>query len=337
MIGTHVSASRVTSRLLPGLMAGLLLWASPHAGVQAQTGPYPNRPVRFVVPYAVGGATDVLTRVTADAMSKSLGQSIVIENRPGGGVLLGSSFVSKAPPDGYTILVTTSAHSINQTLYRKLPYDSDKDFAPIAIVGKVSFVLLVHPKIEATDLASFIELLRRNPGKYSFGSAGLGSPMHVGPELFKSMTGIAATHVPYKGETAALSDLLGGHTAFMYSATATAAPHIRAGSVRPLAVTSLRRSPLLPNVPTMAEAGLAAAETYSWIVLLAPANTPQEIVELLNREVGKALSTGEVRARMADSGFDGDTRLSAAETREFIQAEALKWAPIVKASGAITD
>ena len=330
-------ADCAAARLLHRLMTGVLLWAGALAGVQAQTGPYPNRPIRFIVPYAVGGATDVLTRVTAEAMSKSIGQSIVIENRPAGGVLLGSSLVAKAPADGYTILVTTSAHSINQTLYRKLPYDSDRDFAAVAIIGKVSFVLLVHPKIAANDLASFIELLRRNPGKYSFGSAGLGSPMHVGPELFKSMTAIEATHVPYKGETAALNDLLGGHTAFMYSSAATAAPHIRAGSVRPLAVTSLRRSPLLPNVPTLAEAGFAAAETYSWIVLLAPANTPREALELLNREVGKALSNGEVRARMADSGFDVDTRLSPAETREFIQAEALKWAPIVKTSGAITD
>lgn len=330
-------AGHAATRLLDVFIVGLLFWTGHIAQAHAQSGPYPNRPIRFVVPYAVGGATDVLTRVTAEAMSKSIGQSIMIENRPRGGVLLSSSFVSKAPPDGYTILVTTSAHSINQTLYRKLPYDSDKDFAPVAIIGKVSFVLLVHPKIEASDLASFIELLRRNPGKYSFGSAGLGSPMHVGPELFKNMTATAATHVPYKGETAALNDLLGGHTAFMYSSAATAAQHIRAGTVRPLAVTSLRRSPLLPNVPTMAEAGLAAAETYSWIVLLAPANTPREILDLLNREVGKALSNSEVRARMADSGFDVDTRLSPAETREFIQAEAVKWAPIVKASGAITD
>lgn len=330
-------ASYDAARLLRGFMVGMLLCASPLANVQAQTGPYPNRPIRFVVPYAVGGATDVLTRVTAEAMSKSIGQSIVIENRPGGGVLLSSGFVAKAPPDGYTILVTTSAHSINQTLYRKLPYDSDRDFMAVAIIGKVSFVLLVHPKIAANDLASFIELLRRNPGKYSFGSAGLGSPMHVGPELFKNITATEATHVPYKGETAALNDLLGGHTAFMYSSTATAAQHIRAGSARPLAVTSLRRSPLLPNVPTLAEAGLAAAETYSWIVLLAPANTPREVVELLNREVGKALSNGEVRARMADSGFDVDTRLSPAETSEFIHAEAVKWAPIVKASGAVTE
>ena len=330
----HIDSTTVLGRRS---LLGLLVSAAPMASVMAQTASYPNRSIRFIVPYAAGGATDVLARVTADAMAKSIGQSIVIENRAGAGVILGSGLVAKAPPDGYTLLITTSAHSINQTLFRKLPYDSDKDFEPVAILGKVSFVLLVQPSLAVTDLKSFIELLRKNPGKYNFGSAGLGSPMHVGPELFKNISGTEATHIPYKGETAALNDLLGGHTAFMYASTATAAPHIKIGAVRPLAVTSLRRSPLLPNVPTMAELGFPAAETYSWIVLIAPAGTSRDIVDLLNREVGKALSSNEVRTRMAEFGFDVDSRLSPAETREFIHAEAIKWAPIVKASGAVTD
>lgn len=319
------------------LFVGLLISTGFMTYAQSQTNDYPNRSIRFIVPYAVGGATDVLTRVTAEAMSKSMGQPIVIENRPGAGVLLGSSFVAKAPADGYTLLITTSAHSINQTLFRKLPYDSDRDFEPVAMLGKVSFVLLVNPKLEINDLPSFIDMLRKSPGKYNFGSAGMGSPMHVGPELFKNLTSTEATHVPYKGETAALNDLLGGHTTFMYASAATAAPHIRAGTVRPLAVTSPRRSPLLPNVPTMAEAGLPAAETYSWIVLMAPANTPRGIIDVLNREVGKALSNIQVRTRMADFAFDVDSRLSPTETRDFIHAEALKWAPVVKASGAVAD
>ena len=319
------------------LFLGLLLSTGLSAYAHAQTGAYPERPVRFIVPYAVGGATDVLTRVAAEAMSKSLGQAIVIENRSGAGVLLGSSYVAKAAPDGYTFLVTTSAHSINQTLFRKLPYDSDKDFEPVAMIGLVSFVLIVNPKLEVNDLPSFMELLRKNPGQYSFGSAGLGSPMHVGPELFKSLTTIDATHIPYKGESAALNDLLGGQIAFMYCSPATAAQHIRTGAVRPLAVTSPRRSPLLPNVPTMAELGLPAAETYSWIVLMAPANTPRSIIDLMNREVIKALSNSQVRARMADFGFDVGTHLSPENTRQFIRAEAAKWAPIVKASGAVVE
>ena len=329
----HDATTRIRRRNLLGLLISTA--AIRHA--QAQSGGYPNRPIKLIVPYAVGGATDVLTRVTAEAMAKSIGQPITIENRTGAGVILASSFVAKAPPDGYTLLITTSAHSINQTLFRKLPYDSDKDFEPIAILGKVSFVLLVRPSLEVNDLKSFIELLRKSPGKYNFGSAGLGSPMHVGPELLKSLTGTEVTHIPYKGETAALNDLLGGHTTFMYASPSTAAPHIRAGTLLPLAVTSQRRSPLLPNVPTMAELGLPAAETYSWIVLMAPANTPREIVDLLNREVGKALSDNDVKTRLVDLGFEVDSRLSPNETREFIRAEALKWAPIVKASGAVTD
>lgn len=319
------------------LFIGLLGLAGIMACAQAQTGPYPNRPIKFIVPYAVGGATDVLARVTAEGMSRSIGQQVVIENRAGAGVVLGSSFVSKAAPDGYTLLVTTSAHSINQTLFRKLPYDSDKDFEPVAMLGKVSFVLLVNPKTEVSDLRSFIDMLKKNPGKYNFGSAGMGSPMHVGPELFKTLTGTEATHVPYKGESAAINDLLGGHTTFMYASPATAAPHIKAGTLRPLAVTSPRRSSLLPNVPTMAEAGLTSAETYSWIVLMAPAGTPRAAVDMLNREVAKALSSPEVKTRMAEFAFDVDARLTPQETGEFIHAEALKWAPIVKASGAVTD
>ena len=325
------------TRFCRRLILGLLISTGLMAYAQAQTGTYPNRPIRFILPYPAGGATDVMTRVTAEAMSKSMGQPIVIENRPGAGVLLGSSFVAKAPPDGYTFLITTSAHSINQTLFRKLPYDSDKDFEPVAMIGKISFVLLVPPNLEVNDLGSFIALLRKNPGKYNFGSAGLGSPMHIGPELFKNLTATEATHIPYKGEAAAVNALLGGHITFVYSSPATAANHIRAGTARPLALTSLRRSPMVPNVPTMAEAGLPAAEIYSWSVLMAPAGTPHEIVDLLNREVGKALSNDEVRARMAGFGFDIDTRLSPAATREFIHAEAVKWAPIVKASGAVVE
>ena len=332
MLSGDIATSAARRLLAASFLAiGLASWA------QAQSGAYPNRPIHFIVPYAVGGATDVLTRVTAEAMAKSIGQAITIENRAGAGVIVGSSYVAKAPPDGYTMLITTSAHSINQTLFRKLPYDSDKDFEPIAILGKVSFVLLTRPDLKVNDLASFIDLLRKNPGKHSFGSAGLGSPMHVGPELFKSMTSTFAVHIPYRGETAALNDLLGGQTAFMYASPATAAPHIKAGTVRPLAVTSLGRSALLPNVPTMSEAGLKAAETYSWIVLMAPAGTPRAIIDMLNREAAKALSNPDVRTRMADFGFEVDTRLSPTETREFIRAEALKWAPIVKASGAVAE
>ena len=303
----------------------------------AQQPAYPNRPVKVIVPYAAGGATDVLTRVTMEAVSKALGQPFTIENRAGAGVVVGSSFVAKSPPDGYTLLVTTSAHSINPTLFRNLPYDSDKDFEPIAIMGQVSFVLLVHPKVEASDLGSLIDLLKKNPDKFSYGSAGLGSPMHVGPELLKTKTGVKAVHVPYKGEAAAINDLLGGHTTFMYASPATAAPHVLAGKVKPIAVTSSRRSGLLPNVPTLAEQGISNADTASWIVLMAPAKTTPEIVALINREIAKVQASAEVKARMNDFGFEIGARADPQETRNFIKAEEAKWAPIVRASGAVVD
>jgi len=304
---------------------------------KAQTTTYPQRPIKVIVPYAVGGATDVLTRVVSDAISRSMGQPLSIENRAGAGVVVGSQFVSKSTPDGYTILATTSAHSINPTLFKKLPYDSDKDFEPIAILGQVSFVLLVHPQLDVNDLGGLIDLLKKNPSKYSFGSAGLGSPMHVGPELFKSITQTQALHVPYKGESAALNDLLGGHTAFMYASAATAAPQVQAGKLRALAVTSTKRSSVLPQVPTLAEKGVSNAETYSWIILMAPANTPREIVDQLNREVHKALTLPEVRAKMADYGFEVGANVTASQTRDFIRSEVAKWAPVVRASGAVAE
>ena len=318
-------------------IAAIMLALGTATTASAQQNTYPNRPVKVIVPYAVGGATDVLARVTMDALSKALGQPFTIENRAGAGVVVGSSFVANAPPDGYTLLVTTSAHSINPTLFRKLPYDSDKDFEPIAILGQVSFVLIASPKLTATDLASLIDLLKKNPDAFSYGSAGMGSPMHVGPELLKTKTGVKAVHVPYKGEAAAINDLLGGHIAFMYSSPANAAPHVLAGKVKPIAVTSARRSSLLPNVPTLAEQGISNADTASWIVLMAPARTAPEIVELISREIAKVQTAAELKARMNDLGFEIGTGAGPQETRAFIKAEEAKWAPIVRASGAVVE
>jgi len=283
-----------------GLALASALWAN----AVAQTAPYPQRPIKVIVPYAVGGATDVLTRVVSDAVSRSIGQPLAIENRAGAGVVVGSQFVAKSAPDGYTLLATTSAHSINPTLFKRLPYDSDKDFEPIAILGQVSFVLLANPQLEVSDVAGLIDLLKKNPGKYSFGSAGLGSPMHVGPELFKTITQTQALHVPYKGESAALNDLLGGHTAFMYASAATSAPHVQAGKLRALAVTGSKRSPLLPDVPTAAEAGLPGYEAGFSLVMLAPAKTPSDVVARISAAITAALKDPQVLERLAQQGLE---------------------------------
>ena len=221
---------------------------SRRAGLRAE--PIPTAPIKLIVPYLAGGATDVGARVVAERMSKGLGQPIVIDNRPGAGVIVGTNAVAKADPDGYTLLITTLAHPINITLQKKLPYDSIADFEPVALMGIINFILVVHPSSPVTDLPSLVKYLKDNPDKANYGSAGTGSPMHLGPELFKSLTGVAANHVPYRGEAAALNDMIGGRLTFMLSGTPTVAPHIQSGAVRALATPSPKRSSLVPEVPT---------------------------------------------------------------------------------------
>ena len=295
---------------------------------------YPDRAIKLIVPYLAGGATDVGARVVAERMSKGLGQPIVIDNRPGAGVIVGTNAVAKADPDGYTLLITTLAHPINITLQKKLPYDSIADFEPVALMGIINFILVVHPSSPVTDLASLVKYLKENPDKANYGSAGTGSPMHLGPELFKSLTGVAANHVPYRGEAAALNDMIGGRLTFMLSGTPTVAPHIQSGAVRALATPSPKRSSLVPAVPTTTEAGMAQWQTYSCIMMLAPKGTPRPIVERLNREANAAMASDEVKERLAKLGIDAVESSTPESTAKFIRDEAEKWAPIVRATGA---
>ena len=298
----------------------------------AQT--YPDRAIKLIVPYLAGGATDVGARVVAERMAKGLGQPIVIDNRPGAGVIVGTNAVAKSDPDGYTLLITTLAHPINITLQKKLPYDSISDFEPVALMGIINFILVVHPSLPINDLPSLVKYLKENPDKANYGSAGTGSPMHLGPELFKSLTGVAANHVPYRGEAAALNDMIGGRLTFMLSGTPTVAPHIQSGAVRALATPSPKRSSLAPQVPTTAEAGLAKWETYSCIMMLAPKGTPRAIIDRLNREANAAMASDEVKERLAKLGIDAVESSTPESTATFIRDEAEKWAPIVKATGA---
>jgi len=295
---------------------------------------YPDRAIKLIVPYLAGGATDVGARVVAERMSKGLGQPIVIDNRPGAGVIVGTNAVAKADPDGYTLLITTLAHPINITLQKKLPYDSIADFEPVALMGIINFILVVHPSSPVTDLASLVKYLKENPDKANYGSAGTGSPMHLGPELFKSLTGVAANHVPYRGEAAALNDMIGGRLTFMLSGTPTVAPHIQSGAVRALATPSPKRSSLVPEVPTTTEAGMAQWQTYSCIMMLAPKGTPRAVVERLNREANAAMASDEVKERLARLGIDAVESSTPESTAKFIRDEAEKWAPIVRATGA---
>jgi len=297
-------------------------------------GTYPSHPIKVIVPYLAGGATDVGARAVAEQMAKGLGQPMVIDNRPGAGVIVGTNAVAKADPDGYTVLITTLAHPINITLQKKLPYDSIADFEPVALMGIINFILVVHPSSPVTDLASLVAYLKANPDKANYGSAGTGSPMHLGPELFKSLAGVEASHVPYRGEAAALNDMIGGRLTFMLSGTSTVASHIQAGSVRPLAIPSPKRSALLPQVPTTAEAGMPKWQTYSCIMMLAPKGTPRAIVDRLSREANAAMASDELKIRLAQLGIDAVESSTPETTAKFIRDEAEKWAPIVKATGA---
>lgn len=312
-------------------MASLPLWSTAPAFAQ---GTYPDRPIKLVVPYLAGGATDVGARVVAERMAKGLGQPMIIDNRPGAGVIVGTNAVAKAEPDGYTLLITTLAHPINITLQKKLPYDSIADFEPVALMGIINFILVVHPSLPVNDLPGLIAYLKANPDKANYGSAGTGSPMHLGPELFKSLTGVQANHVPYRGEAAGVTDMLGGRLTFMLSGTPTIAPHIQSGAVRALATPSPKRSSLVPQVPTTTEAGLPAWQTYSCIMMLAPKGTPRAIVERLNREANAAMASDEVKERLVKLGIDALESSTPESTAQFIRDEAEKWAPIVKSTGA---
>jgi tripartite-type tricarboxylate transporter receptor subunit TctC len=303
----------------------------------AQNAAYPTRPVHLVVPYAPGGATDVLARIVAEAMSAKLGQPVVIDNKPGAGTVLASDIVSKTTPDGYTLLFGTLAHSINATLNRKLPFDPLNDFEFVGKIGQLTFAVMVNPALGANDLRALVALLRANPGKYAFGSAGIGSPMHVGGELMKHLTRTDAPHVPYKGESAALTDLLGGRTAFMLCAVPTCAPRIEDGSMKALAVTSATRSSRLPNVPTTAEAGVPGFETYSWFMITAPKGTPRSIVDRLSAALNAVLQDAAFKNRVAAMGIETDAQSTPEGTRAFVRSEIDKWRPIVQATGASVD
>jgi len=297
----------------------------------AQT--YPERPIRVIVPFSPGGAVDGPMRLLAQEMSKKLGQQVVVENKPGAGATIGSELVAKAPADGYTLLLASQTNAISASLYRALAYDPIEDFAPIALIGREPGVLVVHPALPVTTAAEFIAYAKARPGKVDYASSGNGSGQHLFMALFASMTDLKLNRVPYRGSGQATTDLLGGTVAASIPGTAGMVGHIKAGKLRPLAVTGSKRSPQLPDVPTMAEAGVPGYEAYVWLGLMAPKATPQSIITRLNREVVAALATPEVRAYMATAGIEivGSTP---AEFGVFFRAERDQWAKVVRETGA---
>lgn len=294
---------------------------------------YPNRPIQLLIPYTAGGAGDVFGRLVAEQLSTRLGQRVVPENRPGAGTVLAAGMAAKAAPNGYTLLLSTLAHSINATLQPQLPFDPVKDFDFIGKVGQFGFLVVANPQLKVNDLRGLVELMRNQPSKVTFGSAGVGSPMHLGGELLKHVTKTDATHVPYKGEAAALNDLIGGHVNFMLCTLTTCASRIQDGTIKALAVASPSRSPLAPSVPTNAEAGFPGSEIYTWVFLAAPKGTPAAVMKRLDQALNDVLADEKFKSRALAMGVETDSRTSPAATKAFVQSEIDKWRPIIKASG----
>jgi tripartite-type tricarboxylate transporter receptor subunit TctC len=311
---------------------GLIAGAS---GALAQA--YPNKPVRVIIPFPTGGASDVTMRILADKLSAQMGQPLVIENRSGAGGNLGTELAAKATPDGYTLVLGASGpFAINKTLYKSLPYDPEKDFAPIALYTIIPNILVVTKSFPGNSVQDYVAYAKANPEKIRYGSIGNGSSQHLAGAQFEMVTGVKLTHVPYRGAPQGVADLLGGQIESMFQLIPNIAEQVRAGEVRALAVTSAKRSSALPDVPTMAEAGVKNYETAGWFGLLAPAKTPAAIVDQVNREVVRAIQNPDLRARFTSLGAE-PVSTTPAEFGAFITSELKVWEKIVKASGAQLD
>jgi tripartite-type tricarboxylate transporter receptor subunit TctC len=290
---------------------------------------YPNRPIRLVVPQPAGGPTDIVARIVATKLSERLGQQVIVDNRPGAGANIGTDLVAKAPKDGYTLVVGTVQQIVNPYLFASLTYDPVKDLAPVSLMTKAHIVLVVNPELPVRNLQELIALAKAKPGSLSWASAGNGSTSHLAVELFKTTAGVDVVHVPYKGTQPALTDVLGGRVPVMFDGVITSLPHIKAGKLRPIAVASLARSPLLPDVPTMTEAGLPGFEAVGLATILAPAGTPPEIVNRLAREIAAILRTPEVRDQLVAMGLDV-VASTPAEFADYNAAESKKWGKIIR-------
>ena len=316
-------------------MLAALAYACVSAGAHAQT--YPSKPVRFVVPFAPGGGSDLVARTVAMKLTEALGQPVVIDNRAGAAGSIGADIAAKSPPDGHTLFLGSNGPlAINPALYAKLPYDASRDFAPVSLVTVMPFVLVVHPTLPVKSVKELIALAKSRPGQLNYGSPGNGSTTHLANELLKSMTGMQIAHVPYKGVAPAATDLISGNIQMMSGDLSTLVPHVRSGRMRPLAVTSARRSELLPELPTVAEAGVPGYEAIGWFGVLVPAGTPAAIVERLNGAMLKGLAAPDARQRL--SAFGGDVAVGSPEQfAAHIRTEAAKWGKLIKAIGLKAD
>ena len=325
------SKNRGSAAILLAATACLALCAS-----VARAQDYPSRPVRVVVPFSPGGAVDGPMRVIAQELSKRLGQQVIVDNKPGAGATIGTDVVAKAAPDGYTLLLASQTNAISATLYPKLSYDPIEDFAPISLIGREPGVLVVHPSLPVKTFREFVAYVKERPGQIDYASSGNGSGQHLFVALLASMTGMKMNHVPYRGSGQATADLLGGQVQVSIPGTAGMVGHIKAGKLRALAVTGAKRSPQLPDVPTVMESGVPGYEAYVWMGLLAPKGTPAPIIDKLFRELTQVLATSEVKTYMASAGIEvvGSTP---AEFGAFFRSEKELWAKVIRETGAKID
>jgi tripartite-type tricarboxylate transporter receptor subunit TctC len=298
---------------------------------------WPSKPIKYIVPFAPGGTTDILGRTIADKLTIVLGVPVVVENKPGAGGGLGAEFVAKSAPDGYTIMGgTISTHAINASLYKDLPYDPVKSFVPITLIARVPNMLVINPAVPAKNVAELIALMKANPGKYTFASSGNGTSQHLSGELFKMTAGVDMQHIPYKGSPPALQDVMGGSVTMTFDNITTAWPLAKDGKLRALAVTTAQRSSVAPEVPTLAESGLPGYEIGSWQGVFAPAGTPPDIVRRLNAEIVKIINSPDVKQKLVALGAEPAPN-TPEEFAAMVKAEVVKWSDVVKKSGAKVD
>ncbi len=314
-------AARIAGAVFAAMLAG---------GALAQN--YPAKPVRIVVPSSAGGGTDIVARILAPELSKRIGQQVIVDNRPGAGTMIGIEAVAKSPPDGYTLLMGLSTLAINSALYNKVPYDPVKDFAPVTLATASASILVAHPSLPVKTLKDLIAFARARPGQLNYASAGVGTYPHMTYELFLSMAKLKMEHIPYKGTAPAMIDMIAGQVASMAATVLTGMPHIRSGRLRPLGITSLKRSDVAPDIPTVAEAGLPGFESVQWYGLLAPAGTPAPIVGRLHKEMAQILQQPAIRKRFAADAVEtvGNTP---EEVTRHIAAEIDKWEGVARAAG----
>jgi len=318
----------VARRALAAALCGAAFGASAQA--------YPTKPVHIIVPFASGGPADIYARFVGQRLQEALGQAFVVEDRPGGGSLIGTDAAAKSPADGYTLLMMSNTHTVNESLIAKKPFELMRDFVPVSPVNYSDLVLVVHPSVPANSLKELIALAKAKPNAMNYASSGPGTPYHMAGELFKAMAKVEIVHVPYKGSSGARTDILGGQVQMMFDAITTMAPNVRAGKLKAFGTTGKARSPVLPDVPTVSEAGVPGYEAVIWLGIMAPAATPKPIVERLNAEIRKVVNNAEVKDAWAKQGA-APMNMSPDEFGQYMKEDIAKWANIVKISGAKVD